>query len=144
MKNVLVSKCLLGFPCRYDGKVPDKKLELDNDICVLGVCPEVMGGLDTPRIASEIVSGDGFDVLDGKAKVINKAGEDVTEQFVSGAYKVLEIAKENGITTAILKAKSPSCGCGKIYDGTFTRTLREGVGVTCALLLRNGINVKTE
>ena len=83
-------------------------------------------------------------MLCGKAKVVNKAGEDVTAQYVKGAEIVLELCKKYGVTEAVLKEKSPSCGSSLIYDGSFTGTLRPGVGVTAALLLRNGITVRNE
>ena len=86
----------------------------------------------------------GEDVLDGKCKIINRNGGDVTEQFVKGAYEVLKIAQSLGIKEYIGVQKSPSCGCGKTYDGTFTKTLIDGDGITAALLKRNGISVKTE
>ena len=133
---IAVSECLRGTPCRYDGMAKPNKgareLVKAGAVCI---CPEVLGGLDTPRSPAEIQGGDGFDVLCGKAKVVNKAGEDVTAQYVKGAEIVLE---------AVLKEKSPSCGSSLIYDGSFTGTLRPGVGVTAALLLRNGITVRDE
>ena len=104
----------------------------------------LLGGLDTPRSPAEIQGGDGFDVLCGKAKVVNKAGEDVTAQYVKGAEIVLELCKKYGVTEAVLKEKSPSCGCGRIYDGTFTGTLTDGDGVTAALMKENGIKVYGE
>ena len=101
------------------------------------VCPEILGGLKTPRESAEIVECDG--------KVVKlSSGKDVTEAFVIGAGKALKIAKENRIEIAILKAKSPSCGCGKIYDGTFSKNLIDGDGITTSLLKLNGIKVITE
>ena len=140
-----VSECLRGTPCRYDGMAKPNKgareLVKAGAVCI---CPEVLGGLDTPRSPAEIQGGDGFDVLCGKAKVVNKAGEDVTAQYVKGAEIVLELCKKYGVTEAVLKEKSPSCGCGRIYDGTFTGTLTDGDGVTAALLKENGIKVYGE
>ena len=140
-----VSECLRGTPCRYDGMAKPNKgareLVKAGAVCI---CPEVLGGLDTPRSPAEIQGGDGFDVLCGKAKVVNKAGEDVTAQYVKGAEIVLELCKKYGVTEAVLKEKSPSCGCGRIYDGTFTGTLTDGDGVTAALLKGNGIKVYGE
>ena len=142
---IAVSECLRGTPCRYDGMTKPNKgareLVKAGAVCI---CPEVLGGLDTPRSPAEIQGGDGFDVLCGKAKVVNKAGEDVTAQYVKGAEIVLELCKKYGVTEAVLKEKSPSCGSSLIYDGSFTGTLRPGVGVTAALLLRNGITVRDE
>ena len=140
-----VSECLRGTPCRYDGMAKPNKgareLVKAGAVCI---CPEVLGGLDTPRSPAEIQGGDGFDVLCGKAKVVNKAGEDVTAQYVKGAEIVLELCKKYGVTEAVLKEKSPSCGCGRIYDGTFTGTLTDGDGVTAALMKENGIKVYGE
>lgn len=111
---------------------------------LIPVCPEVFGGLTTPRTPNEIVGGDGDDVIDGEAKVITKDGEDVTEEFIKGARRALEIARIFNIKKAILKQRSPSCGNGKIYDGTFSGNLIEGDGVTAALFKRNGIEVISE
>jgi uncharacterized protein YbbK (DUF523 family) len=142
----LVSACLIGIHCRFDGKD-----SLDNDVQRLvkegkavPVCPEQMGGLSTPRLPAEIVGGDGDDVLDGKAKVINIEGEDVTEAFIRGAEEALRAAKSVGATEAILKEKSPSCGSCVIYDGTFKGQKQAGSGVTAALLKRNGIHVVSD
>ncbi len=134
--KILVSSCLLGTPCRYDGKsVPcDAVKKLSEKYELIPVCPEVLGGLSTPRAASERI-GD---------KVINKNGEDVTKEYLDGAKKALEIAKENGCEIAILKEKSPSCGKGRIYDGNFSKTLTYGNGVTAELFLKNSIMVYTE
>lgn len=107
-------------------------------------CPEVDGGLGTPRPAAEIVGGDGHDVLDGKARVVTEGGRDVTAEYVRGAELALAAARAAGATTAILKSRSPSCGRGRIYDGSFTRTAVVGDGVTAALLQRNGIEVLTD
>lgn len=108
------------------------------------VCPEEEGGLATPRPAAEIRGGDGSDVLDGRARVVTSAGVDVTEAYLQGARIALERAREAGADTAILKARSPSCGRGCVYDGTFSRTPTQGDGVTAALLQREGIKVVTE
>ena len=143
---VLVSACLAGRRCRFDGSAnPD---DLVASLVAAGrallVCPEVDGGLGTPRPAAEIKGGDGRDVLAGRARVVTKEGKDVTAQYVRGAERALQAAREAGATRAILKSRSPSCGCGSVYDGTFTRTTREGDGVTAALLRENGIEVVTE
>lgn len=108
------------------------------------VCPEEDGGLGTPRPPAEIVGGDGHDVLDGNATVVTKAGRDVTSEYVQGAATALSAARRAGATTAILKSRSPSCGRGCIYDGSFTRTPLAGDGVTAALLQRAGIEVLTD
>jgi uncharacterized protein YbbK (DUF523 family) len=105
------------------------------------VCPEEEGGLGTPRPRAEIVDGDGRDVLEGRARVVTEAGMDVTEAYLAGARSALDAAQEAGAMTAILKARSPSCGKGVVYDGTFSGTQRAGIGVTAALLEANGIKV---
>ena len=143
--KILVSACLLGVNCRYDGgnsrdENAINRLKTDE---LIPVCPEEAGGLSTPRPPVEIVGGDGNDVLDGKAKVMTVDGEDKTEEFLKGARHALELAQSQGATRVILKAKSPSCGCGTIYDGSFSRTLISGDGVTTALLKRHGIEVIT-
>ena len=139
----LVSACLLGVNCNFEGQnwlTPRLREDfLRGDL--FPVCPEVLGGLSVPRVPAEIFGGDGADVLDGKAKVLNMHGEDVTEQFLKGAYAALAIAKSVGATEALLIEKSPSCGCDKIFDGTFTEQFKAGDGVTAALLKRNGIKV---
>ena len=138
MMNVLVSACLLGENCKYNGGnnyvegLPEDLL--GEGISVVAVCPEREGGLPTPRVPAERV-GD---------KVMNKNGEDVTEQFLAGANAALELAKKHRCKAAVLKSNSPSCGCGWIYDGTFTGTLVKGDGVTAQLLRRNGIVVYNE
>ena len=139
----IASACLAGVKCHYDGEArPDERfVELHNKGLVKLVCPECLAGLPAPRCPSEISGGDGADVLDGRAHVHAEDGEDRTAEFVRGAQATLEIAKCCGAQRAYLKAKSPSCGCGCIYDGTFTGTLRSGDGVTTALLKRNGIEV---
>lgn len=143
MEKRLVSACLLGEKCRYDGegKPNEEVLSLSKKEKLIPVCPERLGGLSTPRSPSESVGGDGNDVLEGRAKVMSKDGRDVSQNFVMGARAVLEIAQKEGITKALLKSKSPSCGCGKIYDGTFSGKLKSGDGVTAALLKKNGIEV---
>ncbi len=108
------------------------------------VCPEEDGGLGTPRPPAEIVGGDGHAVLEGRARVLTRSGRDVTDAYVRGAEIALEAARREGAETAILKARSPSCGKGCIYDGTFSRTAASGDGVTAALLARDGITVLTE
>lgn len=140
---LIVSKCLTGCPCRYDGKSkPDPAIAaLVERGEAVAVCPEVLGGLPTPRVSAEL-SGSGEDVLDGRARVMTRDGRDVTDEFVRGAYEALKAAKEAGADRAILKSKSPSCGCGTVYDGTFTGTAVSGDGVTAALFKRNGIAVE--
>ncbi len=141
--KILVSACLLGVNCRYDGGNSRNENAIDRNKTdeLIPVCPEEAGGLPTPRPAVEIVGGDGNDVLDGKAKVMTPDGEDKTDEFLKGAQHALEMAQSQGATSVILKARSPSCGCGKIYDGSFSGTLISGDGVTTALLKRHGIEV---
>ena len=136
MEIILVSACLLGYNCKYNGKnnKNDKVLEYIKDKYVIPICPEIFGGLSTPRIPSEINDN----------KVINKEGMDVTKYFMDGANKTLEIAKTLNIKKALLKQKSPSCGCGKIYDGTFTNNIINSDGITTKLLKENNIEVITE
>ncbi|HJR46106.1 MAG TPA: DUF523 domain-containing protein [Actinomycetota bacterium] len=143
---VLVSACLAGRACRFDGSSnPDDEVaRLVAEGRAVLVCPEEDGGLGTPRPAAEIVGGDGADVLAGRARVVTKAGRDVTAQYLAGARIALEAAREAGAETAILKARSPSCGKGCIYDGSFTRTPKDGNGVTAALLAASGITVISE
>ena len=144
----LCSACLLGLECRYDGKsnlekASEQLLQEFRNGNIIPVCPEQLGGLSTPRTPSEIQGGmSGESVLDGRCKVIGKNGEDVTPQFIKGAYEVLKIAQSLGVKEYVGVQKSPSCGCGKTYDGTFTKTLIDGNGVTVALLKRNGISIK--
>ena len=143
----LISACLLGIKCAWDGQdiyKSDKAIELSNSETLMPVCPEQLGGLKTPRAVQEIQGGSGEDVLDGKCKVLNINGEDVTKEFIAGAEETLKIVKLFHIQEFIAKSRSPSCGCGQIYDGTFSRRLIDGDGVTTALLKRNGIRVITE
>lgn len=133
-ESILVSACLLGEPCRYDGaaKPCDAVTALGERYRLIPVCPEQLGGLPTPRPASEIQP-------DGRVR--NRAGADVTEAYRRGAAEALRVAEENGCRLAVLKEKSPSCGHGKIYDGSFSGVLTEGDGVTAALLTACGIRV---
>lgn len=150
---ILVSRCLCGEACKYNGShnYNEKVMTYCKGKRILKVCPEVLGGLPTPRIPSEIIGGMAQDVLKGTAKVINKEGEDVTPQFILGANKVIECIKNikgeldiNEPIEAILKANSPSCGKGKVYDGTFSGTLIDGNGILAELLIQLGIKVRTE
>ncbi len=132
----LCSACLLGIKCRYDGKSkPHKKIiELSTKEQLIPVCPEELGGESTPREPREIKNG----------KVFTKSGVDVTENMKNGALKTLALTKKFDIKSAILKSKSPSCGCGKIYDGNFSDTLIDGDGITTKILKENGIEILTE
>ena len=143
---VLVSACLAGCACRYDGSDnnDDRLAELLRGRRAVLVCPEEQGGLGTPRPPAEIVGGDGHDVLDGRARVVTASGEDVTEAYLEGARVALGKARQAGARTAVLKARSPSCGKGAVYDGSFEGRLSSGDGVTAALLQAHGIRVLTE
>ncbi len=136
MARIAVSACLLGFDCRYDGKncYFARIEELKKKHTIIPVCTEQMGGLPTPRVPSEII-GD---------KVITKTGIDVTENYSRGREMALSAALMNDVHFALFKQKSPSCGKGKIYDGTFTGRIIEGNGVTASLFLENGIQVFSE
>ncbi len=140
---ILVSACLAGINCRWDGTNQlDKKIKILVDQGkATPVCPEELGGLSTPRLPSEIRQGNGRDVLQRKTKVIDKEGKIITAQFIKGAEGVLAIAKRKGIKTVLFKNKSAACGCGLIYDGTFSGKLKKGDGVTTALLKEKGIKV---
>ena len=131
--NILVSACLLGVNCRYNGggKLQEDLLKLQKHHHLIPICPEQLGGLPTPRPASEIQN----------QKVISKNGIDVTAQFNAGALESLKLAKLYCCTYAILKERSPSCGFGQIYDGSFTGSLIEGNGITAKLLADHGITI---
>ncbi len=136
MPKVLISRCLIGENCRWDGKnnlVPELRELYDRGLAV-PVCPEQLGGLPTPRLPSEMQG----------SRVVMNDGTDVTENFRNGAERALAIGLEQGCTCAVTKAKSPSCGCGRVYDGTFTGTLVSGDGLFVRLLKEAGIPVCTE
>ena len=143
---ILVSACLAGRACRFDGSdnKDDRLTELIAGGRAVLICPEEDGGLGTPRPPAEIVGGDGHDVIAGRARVVTKSGEDVTAEYLEGARVALQSARETGAATAVLKSRSPSCGKGCVYDGSFTRTQIPGDGVTTALLEANGIQVTTD
>lgn len=147
---ILVSACLLGVTCRYDGQsCPDAELrDLAAHGCVVPICPEVAGSLPTPRPPAEIEHAaaglDGAAVLDGQSRVVRSDGTDVSAQFITGARAALALAQKLGIQRAILKAFSPSCGVGRIPDGRFAGGLVTGDGVTAALLRRAGFELQSE
>lgn len=134
--KILVSACLLGCKCRYDGNLqkPNDIHKLIENNYIVPFCPEQAGGLETPRIPCEIVNN----------RVLNKDGKDKTKEFFLGANEALNICKLFNIEYAILKAKSPSCGYGKIYDGSFGGKLINGNGITAELLNKNGIKILNE
>jgi uncharacterized protein YbbK (DUF523 family) len=141
---ILVSACLLGINCKYNGNnnLHEKTLKLGRK--VIPFCPEQLGGLSTPRQPAEIIGGDGYDVLLGNAKVVTDTGKDVTSNFIKGAEMSAILADLTQARTAVLKANSPSCGVNCIYDGTFSRSKCKGDGVTAALLKQKGLQVITE
>ncbi|ROL92659.1 DUF523 domain-containing protein [Pseudomonas chlororaphis] len=147
MHKILVSRCLLGHRVRYDGGASgpfDQLASWQAEGWVVALCPEVAGGLPTPRAAAEIPGGQGGEVLDGLARVITSEGEDVSAEFLSGARQALELVREHGIRIAVLKANSPSCGNLLTYDGSFSGVKVSGEGVTAALLKRAGVQVFSE
>ncbi len=144
---LIISACMLGDSCSCNGtnKKNDYIAKLSGNYNVIKICPEVLAGLPIPRQRSEIKGRDGGSgVLKGKAAVISEEGRDLSSCFITGARKTLKMARSNNCTCAILKSKSPSCGSGSIYDGTFKGRLKRGDGVTAAFLKANGILVITE
>ncbi len=154
MEKILISACLLGEPVRYDGKsLKQQDALLDNWMTqnrLMAFCPEVAGGLNTPRDAAEIIvtdssiqdiSNGGSQVLNLSAQVKNQRNEDVSAEFIKGAQLALKQCRQHHIRFALLSARSPSCGNEKIYDGSFNGQLIDGQGVTAALLSQNGIKV---
>lgn len=136
MENILVSACLLGIGCRYDGKhkANEAVLRLREKYNLIPVCPEIYGGLPTPRIPSERVG----------ERVMMRDGSDVTENYERGAKEAYELCRIYGIKTAVLKERSPSCGKGEIYDGSFSGATAKGDGVTAEYLMKMGIRVLGE
>ncbi|MDP0494003.1 MAG: DUF523 domain-containing protein [Fusobacterium sp. JB021] len=134
---IVVSSCLCGINCKYSGEnnLNENVLKLVNEGKAVPICPEQLGGLKTPRNPAEIIE------KAGEIKVVTEAGADVTDEFLLGAKRSLEIAKVLGAKKAILQRRSPSCGFGKIYDGTFSGKLIPGNGLTVRLFLENGIEV---
>lgn len=143
---IAISACLLGFCVRYDGKhqlyTPLK--ELYDAGKVISICPEIFGGLPTPRAPAEIVGGNGDDVLLGQAKVIDNKGINVTEAFVRGAEIALKKVQDLNVSIVVLKGNSPSCGSQQIYNGEFNGSLKAGMGVCAALFKRNNIQILDE
>lgn len=142
MEHILVSACLCGKDCKWDGGNNRNQAVLDfmeqkkDQIVFHEICPEQMGGLSTPRPASEICVADGH--------VVNTEGMDVTAQFEKGAELALQVAKEYNCMNAILKERSPSCGCHGVYDGTFSKKMVDGMGKAAKLLSEHGIHVVGE
>jgi uncharacterized protein YbbK (DUF523 family) len=143
---ILVSSCLAGLEVRYNGThcLDSKISRLIEENKAMTICPELLGGFTTPREPAEIIGGIGEDVLDGKAKVVEKSGRDVTELYIKGAAATLKQAKNVNATVVVLKENSPSCGSSMIYNGEFIGEKIAGNGVTAALLKRNGLQVISE
>jgi len=145
MRKILVSACLLGDPVRYDGKARGMNHPLLDALVqqgrVVRFCPEVAGGLPVPREAAEIQCGDGSAVIAKSARVITRNGLDVTGYFISGATQALALCRQHDISVAVMTEFSPSCGSTQVYDGSFSRKAKPGIGVTTALLKHHGITV---
>ncbi|MHA1166910.1 MAG: DUF523 domain-containing protein [Candidatus Hodarchaeales archaeon] len=159
---VLLSACLYGVPCRYDGKSkPDKRVVYSvnkGKFIPIFICPEQQGGQTTPRPDAELVDGDGRELVDeigevtrktisecnSQVRVLEKDGNDVTKQFLEGARIALALGRASGCSIAILKSRSPSCGTERIYNGTFNKKTIPGMGVTAALLQKHGFDVYNE
>lgn len=131
--KILVSACLLGENCKYNGKnnCSDSVFDFVTGHEVIAVCPEIFGGLGVPRSPAEIVGG----------QVINKDGKNVTQEYINGAETALNIALENGVDIAVLQSRSPSCGVKQIYDGSFSGTLVDGKGIFAELLEKHNIKI---
>ncbi len=142
----VVSACLAGVACTYaaEPKTREWAVQLVAEGRAVLVCPEVAGGLGIPRPEAEIQGGDGGDVLDGTARVVDVHGRDVTDAYLQGATLAVNAARRSAARLAVLKARSPSCGCREIYDGTFTGVRREGNGVAAAMLTRAGVTVVSD
>lgn len=144
-KIAVVSACLIGIPCAYDGKGRISRPLLEKLIgyhAVVAICPEVLGGLKVPREKAEIVGGDGEAVLLGKAKVVNEKGDDITKYYLKGALRAIEIVKNAEAEEAFLREWSPACAVLEIYDGTFTGKKIKGKGVFSALLEKEKIKIE--
>lgn len=143
---ILISSCLAGMKVRYNGTdcLEDSLKQLLDSGKAVTVCPELLGGFMTPREPAEITGGTGTDVLDGKAKVLDRSGNDVTGMYLDGARITLETARQYNASVVVLKQNSPSCGSTMVYNGEFAGVKIPGEGVTAALLRRNGIRVISE
>ncbi|MCE5300487.1 MAG: DUF523 domain-containing protein [Spirochaetia bacterium] len=143
---ILVSACLAGVKCRYDGehRLVENIRQLTTTGRAMPLCPEVLGGRPIPREPVEITGGTGVDVLDGRAKVVDKNGGDHTQEILDGVTEFIKAVKRMNVTAVIMKTKSPACGAGRVYDGTFTGLLIDGDGVLTAALKREGIKIYTE
>ena len=147
MEKLLVSRCLLGHRVRYDGGAHgpyDLLQRWQDEGRIVPLCPEVAGGLPTPRPPAEIPGGQGGAVLDGRLPVLTDDGTDVTAAFVAGAEIALRLVQQHGLRMAVLKARSPSCGCRQVYSGQFDGQLRAGQGVAAAALATAGVTLFDE
>jgi uncharacterized protein YbbK (DUF523 family) len=147
--KILISACLAGLPVRYNGSAKpllhDAVDRWRAQRRLVTLCPELAGGFQVPRPPAEIEAGrDGDDVLDGRARVLEISGKDVSAAYIDGARIALDVARENGCRHALLIDGSPSCGSGFVYDGSFSGIRHAGQGVTAALLRRNGIAVYSD
>ena len=143
---IIVSACTAGVKCRYDEshRVNKKIVKLVSEKKALPLCPEVLGGRPVPRSPVEIVGGTGDDVIDGIARVKDKEGNDYTEEVIDGVEEFLKTVSRLNVKVVVMKTKSPTCGYGKIHDGTFSGILKAGNGVLAAALERRGIKIYTE
>jgi uncharacterized protein YbbK (DUF523 family) len=142
----LISACLCGLNSKYNGgnNLNPYWLEMLARGELIPVCPEQLGGLPTPRPPCELLGGDGYDVLKSNALAVTKNGQDITEHLLKGATETLNLALQANVDGAIFQSRSPSCGSGLIYDGTFSKKLIKGDGVTTVLLKQNGLPVWSE
>lgn len=148
INKILISACLMGFKVRYNGsdkaKVTDKLSQLQQEKRLVVHCPELAAGLTIPRPPAEIMSGDGNEVMRGRARIIENSGRDVTEHYQLAAWLALRAAQESGCRAALLTDGSPTCGSQNIYDGSFNNIRKSGMGVAASLLARHGIAVFSE
>ncbi|MFW5998757.1 MAG: DUF523 domain-containing protein [Halanaerobiaceae bacterium] len=140
MYKYIISACLSGVNCRYNGSnyLIKSIAKLVKEGKAISICPEIIAGLSTPRTSCEI------EVVNGKRKVYNKKGQELTRQFINAAHKCVDLARIFEIKQAILKSRSPSCGSKYIYDGSFSGNLKPGKGITAEYLIKNGIKVFNE
>lgn len=139
-KEIVVSACLCGNKCRYNGQSVESDLYVEkNEVLIL--CPEILGGLGVPREPCEIVNGNAKDVINGKAKIIGVSGNDYTKEYLNGVENAIKIVKQHNIKVAYLKQNSPSCGFGKVYDGQFQNKKIIGNGIFAEELKELGIKI---
>ena len=142
----LISACLANQPVRYDGRGYqfEKIINLIKNQNIILACPEILGGLATPRAPAEIIGGSALDVLNGYAQVVDNLGQNVSQAFIQGAYATLKLAQLHQIDIVVLKENSPSCGSHFIYDGSFSGQKIAAMGITTALLKKYGFTVISE